>query len=105
LYLSKGQRPEYIHVQEGENVQITPWRNIIIKKANTYLIHLNVDVNIHVNSHVSNVYDIYFCHRNWAWLGLVGSKLFYDGAEMSHIASIYDVFVKSSRELTCDCNI
>jgi hypothetical protein len=28
-------------------------------------------------------------------LGLVGSKLFYDGAEMSQIASIYDVFVKS----------
>jgi hypothetical protein len=35
-------------------------------------------------------------------LGLVGSKLFYDGAEMSQIASIYDVFVKSSRELICD---
>jgi hypothetical protein len=36
--------------------------------------------------------------------GLVstGSKLFYDGAETSQIASIYDVFVKSSRELICD---
>jgi hypothetical protein len=30
--------PEYIHVQEGENIQRTPWRNTIIEKANTYLI-------------------------------------------------------------------
>jgi hypothetical protein len=29
-------------------------------------------------------------------LGSVGSKLIYDGAEMSRIASIYDVFVKLS---------
>jgi hypothetical protein len=38
VYSSEGQRPEYIYVQEGENIQITPWRNTIIKKANTYLI-------------------------------------------------------------------
>jgi hypothetical protein len=25
--------PEYIHVQEGENIQRAPWRNIIIKKT------------------------------------------------------------------------
>jgi hypothetical protein len=29
---------EYIHVQEGGNIQRTPWRNTIIEKANTYLI-------------------------------------------------------------------
>jgi hypothetical protein len=35
-------------------------------------------------------------------LGSAGSILFYDGAETSQIASIYDIFVKSSRELICD---
>jgi hypothetical protein len=30
--------PEYIYVQERENIQRTLWRNIIIEKANTYLI-------------------------------------------------------------------
>jgi hypothetical protein len=29
---------EYIHVQEGENIQRTPWRNIIIEKPITHLI-------------------------------------------------------------------
>jgi hypothetical protein len=38
LYSSEGRRPKYIHVQEGENIQITPWRNTIIEKANIYLI-------------------------------------------------------------------
>jgi hypothetical protein len=38
LYSSEVQIPEYIHVQEGENIQRTPWRNTIIEKANTYLI-------------------------------------------------------------------
>jgi hypothetical protein len=38
LCSSEGQVPEYIHVQEGENIQRTPWRNTIIEKANTYLI-------------------------------------------------------------------
>jgi hypothetical protein len=32
----------------------------------------------------------------------VGSNLVYDGVEMSHIALIYVVFIKSSRELICD---
>jgi hypothetical protein len=35
-------------------------------------------------------------------LGSVGSELFYDDGETSWIASIYDIFVKSSRELICD---
>jgi hypothetical protein len=39
LYLSKGQMSKYIHVQEGENIQRTSWRNAIIKNANTYLIN------------------------------------------------------------------
>jgi hypothetical protein len=30
--------PEYIHVQEGENIQRTPCGNTIIENANTYLI-------------------------------------------------------------------
>jgi hypothetical protein len=30
--------PEYIHVQEGKNIQRTSWRDKIIEKANTYLI-------------------------------------------------------------------
>jgi hypothetical protein len=34
-------------------------------------------------------------------LSLAGSKLLYDGPEMSQIASIYDVFVKLSG-LICD---
>jgi hypothetical protein len=38
LYSSEGQRSEYIHVQEGENIQRTLWRNTIIEKVNTYLI-------------------------------------------------------------------
>jgi hypothetical protein len=29
---------EYIYVQEKENIQTIPWRNIIIENANTYLI-------------------------------------------------------------------
>jgi hypothetical protein len=28
--------PEYIHVQEGENIQRIHWRNIIIEKSNIY---------------------------------------------------------------------
>jgi hypothetical protein len=39
LYSSEGQDPEYIYVQEGENIQKNPERNTIIKKANTYLIY------------------------------------------------------------------
>jgi hypothetical protein len=35
-------------------------------------------------------------------MGSVGSKLFYDGVKMSWIASMYDVFIKSSQELICD---
>jgi hypothetical protein len=35
-------------------------------------------------------------------LGYVGSKLFYDGLEMSQIASICDDFVKHSRRLNYD---
>jgi hypothetical protein len=35
-------------------------------------------------------------------LGWASSNLFYDGAEMSQIASIYDVFIKSLRELIYD---
>jgi hypothetical protein len=35
-------------------------------------------------------------------LGWAGSDLIYDSLEMSQIASIYVVFVKSSRELICD---
>jgi hypothetical protein len=35
-------------------------------------------------------------------LGWVGLNLIYDGVEISQIASIYDVFVKSSRELIYD---
>jgi hypothetical protein len=34
------------------------------------------------------------------WLD--GSKLFYNGAETSRIALVYDVFIKSSQELICD---
>jgi hypothetical protein len=37
LYSSEGQRPEYIHVQEG-GIYKYPWRNTIREKANTYLI-------------------------------------------------------------------
>jgi hypothetical protein len=37
-----------------------------------------------------------------SWLDWVGSNLFYDDAETSQIISIYDVFVKSSRELIRD---
>jgi hypothetical protein len=51
---------------------------------------------------ISNVCDVYFHHRYWAWLGYVGSKLFYDGLEMSQIASICDDFVKHSRRLNYD---
>jgi hypothetical protein len=35
-------------------------------------------------------------------LGWMGSNLIYDAVEMPQIASIYDIFVKSSRELICD---
>jgi hypothetical protein len=35
-------------------------------------------------------------------LGWTGSNLLYDGAEMSRIKSIYDVFVKLLWELICD---
>jgi hypothetical protein len=36
LYSSEGQGLIYIHVQEGENIQRTPWRNTIIER----LIHI-----------------------------------------------------------------
>jgi hypothetical protein len=65
-------------------------------------VHVNSHVNIHVSSHVSNVCDVYFHHRYWAWLGSVGSELFYDSQEMSWIVSIYDRFVKLSQGLICD---
>jgi hypothetical protein len=35
-------------------------------------------------------------------LGCASSKPFYDGSEMSRIASIYDDFVKLLHRLTCD---
>jgi hypothetical protein len=35
-------------------------------------------------------------------LDWVGSKLIYDGVEMSQIASIYDVLCKNIVELICD---
>jgi hypothetical protein len=38
------------------------------------IIRLSSYINIHTKSHVTNVYDVYLCHRNWVWVGLGGLK-------------------------------
>jgi hypothetical protein len=43
-----------------------------------------------------------FVTKTGPGLDWAGSNLIYDCAEMSQIASIYDIFIKLSQELICD---
>jgi hypothetical protein len=65
------------------------------------IVHLSSHITIHINSHVNNVCDIYVIETGpgLSWADL---NVFYNGAEMSWIVSIYNVFIKLSRDLICD---
>jgi hypothetical protein len=67
---------EYIHVQEGKNIQRTSWRNTIIEKTNTYLIlarsrelicgtHRN-DGRSYISFDSMRNYHLYLCGRSTA---------------------------------------